>query len=114
MGAEVWITLILKIIIILIAGHIAITKIVPLLNDFLLSFIKDKSSVNSFTSLIDIFILVLVGAQIVNFVQETDSVALSYISILEPAFNVLKEIFVYLQWILLALIVVVAIKNLKS
>ncbi|MFH1592332.1 MAG: hypothetical protein ABIB47_03120 [Candidatus Woesearchaeota archaeon] len=113
MGAEIWISIILKIIFLLVAAHIAITKIVPLLNDFLLSFIKNKSSVNSFTSLIDIFILVLVGSSIVTFLLEANNAILNYISVLQPAFEVLKELFVYLQWILLVLIAVVAIKNLK-
>ena len=52
---------ILKIVFVIIGGHVVITRVVPLLNDFLLSFIKDKKSVESFTSLIDIFILAIVG-----------------------------------------------------
>ena len=114
MGVELWISIILKIIFILVAGHIAITKIVPLLNDFLLGFIKDKNSVSSFTSLIDILILVLVGSKIVTFILEAENAILNYISILQPAFEVLLELFTYLQWIILVLIAIVALKNLKS
>ena len=114
MSAELWISFVLKTGFMLVAGHVAITKIVPLLNDFLLSFIKDKSSVNSFTSLVDILILVLVGAQILSFAAEVNNEVLNYILVLQPAFSLFKDIFVYLQWILLVLIGVVALKNLKS
>ena len=114
MGAEIWITLVLKLAFVLVAGHIAITKIVPLLNDFLLSFIKDKNAANSFTSLIDILVLVLLGSQIVKFILVANNVMLNYIAVLEPAFDLLKELFTYLQWILLVLMAVVALKYLKS
>jgi len=113
MGVEIWIIFVLKIVFVLVAAHIAITKIVPLLNDFLLSFIKDNKSVNSFTSLIDIFILVLAGSQVIALALEVENTALNYISVLQPAFDVLLQIFIYLQWILLVLIAVVAIKSLK-
>ena len=114
MAAEVWISFILKIIITLIVAHIAITKIVPLLNDFLISFIKDKNAVNSFTSLIDILVLVLVGSQIVLLTKEVNNSILNYVTIIEPATELLRNIFSYIQWILLVLIAVVALKNLKS
>ncbi len=114
MPIETWISLILKIILLLGAGHIAITKIVPLLNDFLLSFMKDKNAVNSFTSLIDIFILVLIGLQITAIAQEPNNALFNYISVLQPALDTLKGVFTYLQWILLVLVAVVALRGLKS
>jgi len=114
MGAEIWIVSVLKIVFIILAGHIAITKIVPLLNDFLLSFIKDRRSVNSFTSLIDIFILVTVGLKIIEITLEVENKALTYLNILKPGFELIVSLFTYLQWILLALILVVALKAYKS
>jgi len=114
MAAETWIILVLKLVFVLVAGHIAITKIVPLLNDFLLSFIKDKTAVNSFTSLVDILVLILVGSQIVAFIVVADNKVLNYISVLQPALDLLKQLFSYLQWILLVLMAVVALKYLKS
>lgn len=111
---EVFITAILKIVFVIVGGHIAITKVVPLLNDFLLSFINDKKAVDSFTSLIDIFILVTVGTLLVGFLIEVNNVYLNYISVIKPGLDVLNGLFVYIQWILLALIVVVAIKNFKK
>jgi len=114
MAVDIWITFILKLIFVLLAGHIAITKIVPLINDFLLSFIKDKNAVNSFTSLIDIFILVIIGLQIMSLVTEINNGYLNYIVVLQPALDAIKSLFAYLQWILLVLIAVVALKNIKS
>ncbi len=114
MAAEIWISAVLKLLLVIVAGHISITKIIPLLNDFLLSFIKDRKAVDSFTSLIDIFILVLVGTNIVKFILEIDNAALNYVSVLKPALDVIMGLFTYLQWILLALIVVVALKTYKS
>ncbi len=114
MAVEVWVLNILKIIFIIIGGHVAITKVVPLLNDFLLSFIKDKKSVDSFTSLLDIYILSIVGLKIVEYVLNIDNFALNYLESIKPGFEILTQLFSYLQWILLALIVVVALKNYKS
>ena len=114
MVAELWIINILKIVFLLLGAHIAITKIVPLLNDFLNSFIKDKRAVDSFTSLIDIFILVTVGLKIVEFALAVQNKALSYVEVLQPGFEVISNLFSYIQWILLALIVVVALKNYKA
>ncbi len=114
MAVEIWINTILKVIFVVIGGHIAITKVVPLLNEFLLSFIKNQKSVDAFTSLIDIYILTLVGLKIVEFALETENNIVQYIGVLAPGFEVLSTLFGYLQWILLALIVVVALKNYKA
>ena len=114
MTVEVWIGVILKVIFVVIGGHIAITKIVPLLNEFLLSFIKNQKSVDAFTSLIDIYILTLVGLKIVEFTLETENDIVNYIGVLKPGFEILSALFGYLQWILLALIIVVALKNYKA
>lgn len=113
MAAEIWVTVILKVIILILVGHVAITRIVPLLNDFLLGFIKDKRPVDSFTSLVDIFILVLVCKKIVEIVLEAGNTALSYISIFDPGLTVLNSLFMYIQWIVLVLMALVALKNIK-
>lgn len=113
MAVELWIISILKVVFVIIGGHIAITKVVPLLNDFLLSFIKDNKSVDAFTSLIDIFILVIVGLKIVEFLLEIDNSIINYIAAIQPGFEILSTLFSYIQWILLALIVVVALKHYK-
>ena len=114
MAIELWITNILKVVFVIICGHIAITKVVPLLNDFLLSFVKDKKSVDAFTSLVDIYILVIVGLKIIEFLLAIENTALNYVEAIQPGFEVLSTLFSYVQWILLALIVVVALKNYKS
>ncbi len=114
MAVEIWVTNILKILFLILGAHIAITKVVPLLNDFLLSFISDKKSVDSFTSLIDIYILAIVGLKIVEFALAIENKYIGYIGVLQPGFEVLTTLFSYLQWILLALIAVVALKKSKN
>lgn len=104
---------ILKIVFVIVGGHIAITRVVPLLDDFLASFIKDKQSVESFTSLVDIFILVAIGLKIVEFALATENTFAGYISVIKPAFDLIMQLFDYLKWILVVLIGVVALKNLK-
>ena len=104
---------ILKIVFVIIGGHVVITRVVPLLNDFLLSFIKDKKSVESFTSLIDIFILAIVGLKIVEFAIATENPFAAYLAVLQPGFDLIMLLFDYLKWILVVLIGVVAIKNIK-
>lgn len=114
MAVEEWIINLLKIVFVIVAGHIAITRIVPLLNDFLLSFVKNKKSVDSFTSLIDIFVIVLVATKIVEFALNIQNKIIGYVSILGPGLQVLTSVFEYLKWILLALILVIAFKNTKN
>lgn len=114
MVVETWVVTLLKVVFVIVAGHIAITKIVPLLDEFLSGFIKNEKAVDSFTSLIDIFILVLVGTKIIEFLLETENPVLSYFSALQPSFELLNALFSYLQWILLALIAIVALKYFKS
>ncbi|MEK6934648.1 MAG: hypothetical protein AABW46_02110 [Nanoarchaeota archaeon] len=104
---------ILKIVFVIIGAHIAITRVVPLLDDFLISFIKDKKSVESFTSLVDIFILVLVGLMIIEFALATENSFVSYIEVIKPGFDLIMQLFDYLKWILVVLIGVVALKNIK-
>jgi len=113
MAAEIIAINILKIVFVIIGGHVAITRVVPLLNDFLLSFIKDRKSVESFTSLIDIFILALVGLKIVGFAIATENPFASYLTVIQPGFDLIMILFDYLKWILVVLIGVVAIKNIK-
>lgn len=114
MAIELWIINILKVIFIIIGGHIAITKVVPLLSDFLQSFIRDNKAVDAFTSLIDIFILVTVGLISIESLLAVENNILNYIEVLQPGFTVLSTLFTYIQWILLGLMLVVAFKNFKT
>jgi len=50
----------------------------------------------------------------VEFALAIENKYLGYISVLQPAFELLTSVFSYLQWILLALIVVVALKRYKD
>ncbi len=114
MAAELWVTNVLKIVFVIIGGHIAITKVVPLVNDFLVSFIKDKKAVDAFTSLLDIFILVTIGIKIVDYLLSIDNGILNYVAAIAPGFEILSIFFEYIQWILVALLVLVALRNYKS
>ncbi len=114
MAVELWVVNVLKIIIILLAAHLAITRIIPLLSAFLQNVTKDEKSINSFISLLDIFILALVGAKVIEYCLAIGNNILNYIGVLAPAFELVIDVFKYLQWILVILLAVVALKKYKS
>ena len=114
MAVDLWVINLLKIVIVLAAAHLSITKIIPLLSTFLQNVTKDEQSINSFISLLDIFILALVGAKVVEYCLAIGNSMLNYIGVLAPAFELVIDIFKYLQWILVILLAVVALKKYKS
>jgi len=113
-SAELIILNILKIIFLIIGGHIALTKIVPMLEDILSMVLKPKEALEGLTSLISILILILVGTEIIKLAAGTEVQVLSYLSIFTPALNLFMSLIPYISWILGGLVVILGLSGLSK
>ena len=112
-GAEIWAMNILKIIVTVIAVHLTLTKIMPLVQDFLLPFI-DKKATDALTSLFGVLIIVLGGTFVMEFVLAIGNPAFSYLSVLQPAFDLLISFIGYLQYVVIVIIGIAVLKTYKG
>lgn len=114
MAADIWVATILKFIFIIVATHLTLTKIIPLLQDFLATIIKEKKPLESLTSLLGILVLILAGKEILAAVENLNNAVLNYILTLGPALAVLSNMVYYLQYIIIAVFVVAVFKAYKK
>lgn len=114
MSAENIIVNILKIIFVIIGGHITLTKIIPLLDDMLKSLIKETKAVDKFTSLLGIFVFVIVGVNIINFAVATENKVISYLSVIKPAFELIIGLVPYFGYIFAATVLIITVKSFKK
>ncbi len=114
MAIDIWVSTILKLGFVIAAVHLTLTRIIPMLQDFLSAIIKEKKVLDSLTSLIGILVLVLAGKEILVFVQELNNGVLNYLLTLNPALAVLSNLIFYLQWVIIAVFVVMLLKAYKA
>ena len=114
MGVEIFIVNILKIVFVIIAGHLAITKIIPLLDEMLKALIKEKKIVDKFTSLLGVLVFVLVGAKIIEFAEATQNQVISYLSVIQPGLDLLLGLVPYFGYVFAATVVIIAVRGIKK
>ena len=100
-----WLPIILKIIAIIIAGHLAITKLLPILKDVLSSYIRKGTVVTGVLYIFLFYIGVLVLEFIVNFLPETGNKYLIYLDILTPGVDLILKVIPYIVYFMLASVV---------
>jgi ABC-type multidrug transport system fused ATPase/permease subunit len=113
MVSEIYITNIIKIIFTIIGGHLAITKILPLIKDFLDDFLNDKAT-KALISLLTVAIIVIVANLIIGFTTEIGNNYLNYINLIKPLLDVITNLFNYLQYVVAIALIAYAIKNFKK
>jgi len=113
-SAEVIVLNILKIIFVVVATHIGLTKLVPMLEQVLGMSISDKKALDGLTSLLSILVLVLAGKTIVDLAKLTEIQILSYLDIFTPALELLFKLVPYFAWVLAGLVVILGIKGLSK
>ena len=113
-SAEVIVLNILKIIFVIVATHIGLTKLVPMLEQVLGMSISDKKALDGLTSLLSILVLVLAGKTIVDLAKLTEIQILSYLDIFTPALELLFKLVPYFAWVLAGLVVILGIKGLSK
>ena len=114
MALEPFITNILKIVFVILGGHILITKVIPLLDELLKSLIKENKVVDNFTSLLGVLVFVLVGVKIIEFATATGNKVISYLDVIKPGLELILGMVPYFGYIFAAAVVVIALKGLKK
>lgn len=106
MAFQEWMMAILQIVVVLIGGHLTITKLLPLLKEGLVYLIKKEEVVNSTISVFILFIGVIVLKKLVEFLVDTGNTYLSYINVLTPGIDIILEVFPFVLYFMLAIVAV--------
>ncbi|MBI2671762.1 hypothetical protein HYX16_02415 [Candidatus Woesearchaeota archaeon] len=114
LALEEYIVNLLKIVFVVLAGHISLTKVIPLLDGLLSELIKEKKAVDNFTSLLGILVFVLVGMKIVEFALATQNKIISYLSVVKPGLDLLMSLSSYFGWILAGAVVVLGLRSFRK
>lgn len=113
MAVESIVVNILKIIFVVLAGHVVLTKIIPMLDAMLKGLIKETKVVDNFTSLLGVLVFVLVGVKIIEFATATQNTVIGYLSVVQPGFDFILDLVPYFGYIFAAAVVIVALRGIK-
>ena len=114
MPVDIWVATLFKLGFIVLVVHLTLSRVIPMLQNFLSSIFKDKKPLDSLTSLIGILVLILAGKEILVVVEELNNAVLNYVLTLGPALTTLLNLVFYLQWIIVAVLAVAILKNFKK
>ncbi len=114
MSVETIIINILKIIVVIVSGHIILTKIIPLVDDMLKNLVKETKVVDKFTSLLGILVIVLVGIKITELAVATQNKVISYLEIIKPGFELMSSLVPYLGYIFAATVLIITVRSFKK
>lgn len=111
MAFEVWMLTILKIVAVIIGGHLAITKMLPALKKILASYIKKEDLVTSIISILIFYVAILVSKFVIEFFVATGNKYIGYVSVLLPGIEVILTIIPYVLYFLVAIVIVAGLKK---
>jgi len=111
MSFEIWMLTILKIVAVVIGGHLAITKMLPALKNVLAAFVKKGEVLTSIISTLLLFVGVLVLKFIINFLVAVENTYLSYVGVLLPGIEVILTIIPYVLYFMVAVVIVAGLKK---
>ena len=111
--AMAWITTIISSVIILIAGHIAITIILPKLRDLLNPIIKDEKAISSLMTLLMILVVVLAFTSMIIVLGTLQNEVLNLLNVFRPGLELLTSLGKYIGYLVLGLLVVLGLKYYK-
>lgn len=111
MAFEMWMLTILKIVAVIIGGHLAITKMLPALKNVLASFIKKPEFIASVISIFIFYVAILVLKFIIDFLVLTENKYISYVNVLTPGIEVILTIVPYILYFMIATVIVAGLKK---
>ncbi|MEK6937128.1 MAG: hypothetical protein AABW58_03600 [Nanoarchaeota archaeon] len=114
MGVEAFIVNLLKIVSVVVAGHVTLTKIIPLLDDMLKGLIKDNKVVDRFTSLLGILVVVLASVKIIEFAMATGNKVIEYLDVLKPGLEFVLNLLPYFGYVFAAIVLIIAVRSFKK
>ncbi len=106
MAFEIWALLILKIVGVIIGGHLAVTKLLPELKKMLSLFVKKEELITSIISILIFYVAVLVFKFIVSFLAVIENKYLGYANVLLPGVEVILTVTPFVMTFLAAIVVV--------
>lgn len=112
-AADIWALNILKIVVVVVAVHLTLTKIMPLVDNFLKAFL-DKKSTDALTSLLGVLVIVLGGTMIVEYLLLIGNVVMEYIGVVGAGLELIMKFFEYLQYLIIVVIGVAVLKGTKK
>ena len=109
------IVLALGMVLTIVAGHIAITKILPKLKILLKAIIKDEEAINSLMHIFIVYVGLFVLSKLLELFRAFDVGFINDMaSIVQPGIDILMSLLPYLQWLILGILVVVGLKSFKK
>ena len=113
-GLEIWVMVFLKIVFAILGCAFVVTRITPLAKSFIRDSIKGQKAVAAFIYIINVFIIFYTIKLVLGFLPQLDVKAVSYLLTIRPALDVVSAFFHYVQWILVAVVFVVALNYLSK
>ena len=113
MALEDWMILVLKVVFILIGGHLAITRLMPGLKKVLAQVVRNEAVLVSSVSTLVFYIGVIAAKLIIQSVSAMDNKYLGYLAVLLPGVEVILVIIPYVVYFLIAATVVSALGSQK-
>lgn len=110
----VWIAFVLNIVFLLVAGHIALTMLLPKLRTILVGAVGKEELVNAVIYLFVVYIIIFVVKKLVDIVVAVGNSFLNLIAMLNPGLEILILLLTYLQWIVLGAVLVIGLKGVKK
>ncbi len=114
MSAESFIINLLKIVSVVLAGHIALTKIIPMMDDLLKGLIKEPKVVDRFTSILGILVIALAGIKIIELAAATQNKVVGYLSVLTPGLEFITGLVPYLGYVFAAIVIIISARSLRK
>jgi uncharacterized BrkB/YihY/UPF0761 family membrane protein len=114
MATEAWVINILGIIFAITAALIIIIKILPRVRDLTDAAFNDEGITSSLLSLLVILVYVLLFVGTMALLKNIDNKYLNYVSILDPGVNLLTAILPYMKWVVFAILIGAALKQLRK
>lgn len=111
---ELMVSAFLKIIFAVIGAYVVIGKINPMIGTFMDGAINDEKATRAFLYLLNAFIIVFAAELIINILPQLNLSSIQYFQTIDITLKVIEALFNYIQWILLAIIVVFGLKYLKK
>lgn len=111
MSFEIWTFTVLKIVAVIIGGHLAVTKLLPILKNVLNSFLKKEEITLSVISIFLFYIGVSVAKYVIFFLTATENKYLNYINVLSPGVEIILTIIPYVLYFMTAAVIVVGLKK---
>lgn len=111
MAFETWMLTILKIVCVIIGGHLAITKLLPALKNVLSSSIKKEDLTTSIISILMMYTGVLVLKFMIEFIVATENKYLGYANVLVPGIEVILTLVPYVIYLMVATVIVAGLKK---